>query len=178
MEDQAHDKLPNQVVVEHIPAADVPASNSFLFRSDAGNSRIVHRDDSSEEILPYRCAGVMELEFRYPENAFLQSPLPDSQRDTLQLPRIACHHCCDGDESRRRFAKSEVPGLINKHKASVHGDESECHKKSVRITGRLFDLNGSRGLPYDLRGIALNKSSVVYIGGSVGGQLTLFSTLS
>lgn len=80
--------------------------------------------------------------------------------------------------------------------------------------GRLFDLNGSRGLPYDLReGIALNKSSffvlkrswstdgaqelpfgvvvvsnetisrelnsssVVYIGGSVGGQLMLFWTM-
>jgi hypothetical protein len=42
---------------------------------------------------------------------------------------------------------------------------------------RLFDLSGSRGLPYDLReGLALNKSSVVYVGGAVGGQLTLFWT--
>ncbi len=98
---------------------------------------------------------------------------------------------------------------------SEHGVSSYASDQRLSETGaRLFDLNGSRGLPYDLReGIALNgssfyvleaqwtkkgaqefpfgvvviknetitttlnESSVVYIGGSVGGQLTLFRTM-
>jgi hypothetical protein len=97
---------------------------------------------------------------------------------------------------------------------SEHGVNSYTSDQRLGETGgRLFDLNGSRGLPYDLReGIALNgssyfvleqqwtkkgaqefpfgvvivknetitttlnESSVVYIGGSVGGQLVLLWT--
>ncbi len=44
---------------------------------------------------------------------------------------------------------------------TLHDITSEDVLRSIEETGaRLFDLNGSRGLPYDLReGIALNKSS-------------------
>ena len=97
---------------------------------------------------------------------------------------------------------------------SEHGVNSYTSDQRLGETGgRLFDLNGSRGLPYDLReGIALNgssyfvleqqwtkkgaqefpfgvvvvknetitttlnESSVVYVGGSVGGQLVLLWT--
>jgi hypothetical protein len=97
---------------------------------------------------------------------------------------------------------------------SEHGVKSYASDQRLSETGgRLFDLNGSRGLPYDLReGIALNgssffvlerawstdgaqefpfgvvvisnetisqklnESSIMYIGGSVGGQLVLLRT--
>jgi hypothetical protein len=44
---------------------------------------------------------------------------------------------------------------------SEHGVESYTSDQRLGETGgRLFDLNGSRGLPYDLReGIALNSST-------------------
>ena len=98
---------------------------------------------------------------------------------------------------------------------SEHGVKSYTSDQRLSETGgRLFDLEGKRGLPYDLReGLALNgssffvletawntsgaqefpfgvvivsnetisqklnESSVVYIGGPVGGQLTLFWTM-
>jgi len=42
---------------------------------------------------------------------------------------------------------------------------------------RQSDLEGSRGLPYDLReGIALNGSSVSYIGESLDSQIVGFRT--
>ncbi len=45
---------------------------------------------------------------------------------------------------------------------SEHGVESYASDQRLSETGaRLFDLNGSRGLPYDLReGIDLNSSSI------------------
>jgi hypothetical protein len=98
---------------------------------------------------------------------------------------------------------------------TLHDITSEGVLWSIGETGaRLFDLNGSRGLPYDLsEGIALNssslcvieldwntsgaqefpfgvvvipnetisqklsESSIMYIGGFVGGQLMLFWTM-
>jgi hypothetical protein len=48
---------------------------------------------------------------------------------------------------------------------------------SGETDARLFDLNGSRGLPYDLReGIALNSSSVFYVGGPLDDQIVGFRT--
>ena len=52
-----------------------------------------------------------------------------------------------------------------------------CHGSVGETGGRPFDLNGSRGLPCDLRdGIALNESSVFYIGGSLDSQIVGFRT--
>jgi hypothetical protein len=79
----------------------------------------------------------MELEFRYPENAFLQSPLPDSQRDALQLSRIACHDCSDRDESRRRSAKSEVSGLIDEDGSVAHAEKLSFTENTLSNACRL-----------------------------------------